>query len=100
VPVDFEKAIERQQWDKAFAVIEPMLADPPFSPSVMACIGHLADGICKIEATRGDIARTERSALAPKAQPYQDLLDRILYRMAGLTDTEAQGLEKRLEEML
>ena len=43
-----------------------------------------------------DIARTERSALAVEAQPYQDLLDRILYRMAGLTDAEAQGLEKRL----
>jgi hypothetical protein len=38
--------------------------------------------------------------LAPKTQPYQDLIDRILYRMAGLTDAEAQGLEKRLEGML
>ena len=36
----------------------------------------------------------------PEAQPYQDLIDRIFYRMAGLTDVEAQGLENRLREML
>jgi hypothetical protein len=46
------------------------------------------------------IAGTERSALAPEAQPYQDLIDRILFRLAGLTDEEVQGLEKRLEGML
>jgi len=61
------------------------------------------DGICKAEAARGDIARSARSALAPEAQPFQDLIDCILcilYSMAGLTDAEAQGLEKRLEGML
>jgi hypothetical protein len=47
-----------------------------------------------------DIARTERSALAPEAQPYQDLIDRILYSMAGLTDDDVKCLEKRLEGML
>src|SRR3972149_3707535 len=49
-----------------------------------------------LEERRGDIARTERSALAVEAQPYQDLLDRILYRMAGLTDAEAQGVGERV----
>ena len=37
---------------------------------------------------------------APEAQPLQDLLDRMIYRMAGLTDTEARGLEERLSRML
>lgn len=50
--------------------------------------------------TGSDIARTERSALAPEAQPLQDLLDRMIYRMAGLTDAEANALEDRLEMML
>jgi hypothetical protein len=53
-----------------------------------------------LEAAHRDIARTECSALAPKARPYQYLFDRILYRIAGLTDAEAQGLENRLEGML
>ena len=56
--------------------------------------------IIDIESTRGEIARTDRSALDPKAQPLQDLLDRMLYRMAGLTDEEAGGLEERLARML
>jgi hypothetical protein len=37
------------------------------------------------KAVCGDIARTARSALDPKAQLYQDLIDRVLYRMAGLS---------------
>ena len=61
---------------------------------------QLVERITKIEADRGDIARSDRSALDPKAQPYQDLLDRMLYRMAGLSDEEAAGLESRLATML
>jgi len=61
---------------------------------------RLADEILKIESARGDIASTERSALSPEAEPYQDLIDRILYRMAGLTDVEARGLDERLRVML
>ena len=93
-------ALERESWDEALTLIEPLLDKPPFSPTIMACIVFLVDEITKIETARGDIARTERSALAPEAQPYQDLIDRILYRIAGLTDAEAQGLEKRLKGML
>ncbi len=96
----FEKAVERRKWDDAFDAIEPVLVEPPFPASVSACMIRLVEEITRIEAGRGDIARTERSALAPEAQPYQDLIDRILYRMAGLTDVEARGLEKRLAEML
>jgi hypothetical protein len=97
---DFLKALQQAKWDQAFAVLEPQLAEPPFPATVMACLVRLVDEIGKMESSRGDIARTERSALAPQAQPVQDLIDRILYRMAGLTDAEAQGLEKRLEGML
>jgi hypothetical protein len=81
-------------------VVQSQLAEPPFPGSMMACMSRLVDEITRIESARGDIARTERSALAPEAQPYEDLIDRILYRVAGLTDTEAQRLEERLGEML
>ncbi len=54
----------------------------------------------QIEANRGAIARSERSALDPKAQPYQDLIVGMLYRMAGLMEEEAAGLEARLAKML
>jgi hypothetical protein len=52
------------------------------------------------EADRGDIARTERSALDPAAQPYQDLIDQLFYGMAGLTADEVAALEARYAKML
>ncbi len=97
---EFTQALNRKKWGDAFGILEPLLAKPPFSSVLMGCLGQLAKTICEIESSRGEITRTERSALAPEAQPFQDLIDRILYRMAGLTDAEAEGLEKRLEGML
>ena len=35
-----------------------------------------------------------------EAQPYLDLIDRLFYAMAGLTEAEARGLESRLRKML
>jgi hypothetical protein len=65
---------------------------------------QLADALNKLLGqTAGkplDIVWTKRSALAPEAQPYHDRIDRILYRLAGLTDAAAKGLEKRLVGML
>jgi hypothetical protein len=54
----------------------------------------------ELEADRGDIARTERSALDPAAQPYQDLIDQLIYGMAGLTAEEVKALEERYARML
>jgi len=96
----FRAALDEQDWPRAFAAVEPLLRIPPFPPAVMSCLADLVARITPIEASRGDIARSERSTLAPAAQPYQDLLDRILYRLAGLTDDEAAGLEERLARML
>jgi hypothetical protein len=100
VPRAFRKSIERGKLDEALTVLEPLLSQPPFSSAVMVAIAYLVEQIMRVENQRGEIARAERSALAPESQPYQDLIDWILYCMAGLTDAEAQGLEKRLEGML
>jgi hypothetical protein len=86
--------------EKCFGVVKGGLGRPPFSIAVRDLIVELVTRITQIEATRGEIARTERSRLDPAAQPYQDLIDRLLYAMAGLTDCEAKGLEERLERML
>ena len=66
----------------------------------MDCIVYLVKVICEMEASRGDIARAERSALNVRARPYQELIDAIIFRLAGLTDAEAEGLEQRLSKML
>jgi hypothetical protein len=77
-----------------------LLAKAPFSPAVQQVIIAAVQGIMALEADRGEIARAERSALDPAAQPYQDLIDQLFYGMAGLTDDEVKGLEERYARML
>ena len=81
-------------------ILATALERPPFPLSVVRTILGATRRIVDIETSRGDIARNERSALAPEAQPYQDLINVLLYKMAGLTDEEQRGVEQRLEEML
>lgn len=96
----FVVALDGQKWNDAFKLVEPLLADAPFPPDVIPCMVNLVERITRIEEARGNIARAERSALDGKAQPLQDLIDRMIYRMAGLTDSEIKGLEERLKDML
>lgn len=95
-----ERALDTGDWESARASIDPSLTSPPFGRTVIACIEQLVERIIDIESARGEIARAERSALDPKAQPLQDLLDYMIYRMAGLTDADIAGLEERLATML
>lgn len=76
-----------------------MLAEPPFGTAVVDTIIAAARNISSIESSRR-ISRRERSQLAPEAQPLQDLIDLLVYKMAGLTEDEARGLEQRLQQML
>jgi hypothetical protein len=86
--------------DAVLQTLQPDLQEPPFSPAVRNTIVALADHIVQAERSRGEISRAERSALSSEAQPYQDLIDRLFYVMAGLTDDEAKSLEERLSKML
>ncbi|MER3422608.1 MAG: hypothetical protein C4293_04615 [Nitrospiraceae bacterium] len=45
-------------------------------------------------------SRSERSHLAPEAQPIQDAIDTVLFRCYGLSDEDARYIEQRLREML
>jgi len=93
-------AIDRMNMTKVFDVLQPALATPPFGVAVRDTIVELVRRIIAAEQHRGNIARSERSALSAQAQPYQDLIDRLLYAMAGLSEEEAKGLEDRLARML
>jgi hypothetical protein len=93
-------AIEASNFKEAFEVLRPALATPPFGVAVRDTIAELVQRIIAAEQRRGEIARSERSVLSAEAQPYQDLIDRLLYAMAGLSDEEARGLEERLARML
>ncbi len=93
-------ALKANRLDEVMSVLAPLLDVSPFVPVIQDVLVEAADTIMKIETTRGVISRSDRSALSEKAQPYQDLIDCLFYRMAGLTNAEAGGLESRLSEML
>ncbi len=77
-----------------------LLVKPPFSPAIRQVIIAAVQQIMTFEAERGDIARTERSALASADQPYQDLIDQLFFGMAGLIADEVKALEERYAKML
>ncbi len=96
----FENSVENRDDEAGFSQIQAHTVNPPFPQSVCTCLTVLVERIVRIETERGEIARADRSELAADAQPIQRLIDRILFRLAGLTDAEAAGLEQRLSKML
>ncbi|MBI3466454.1 MAG: N-6 DNA methylase [Planctomycetes bacterium] len=93
-------ALRAGDTERAFEHLQAALARPPFPLSIRAAIVEAVRRITEIETARGEIPRTARSALDPTAQPSQDLTDRLLYSMAGLTEEDIEGLEERLGAML
>jgi hypothetical protein len=94
------RAMNKENLERVLDLLGPLLQEPPFSLVVRDVLLEAVKQITVLETARGDIARAERSRLARAAQPYQDLIDRLLYRMAGLSVPEAAGLEERLQHML
>jgi adenine-specific DNA-methyltransferase len=94
------EALNNTEFDRVYQCLQPDLMNSLFSRTIYNIIIEAVDRINQIEITRGNIPRAARSSLAPAAQFYQDLIDRLFYAMAGLTDTESDALEERLAEML
>ncbi len=94
------KAVQEGDLPGVFELLRGSLADAPFRLVIRDIVVELVRLIVAAEQRRGEIARAERSALCTEAQPYQDLIDRLLYAMAGLSQDEARGLEERLARML
>lgn len=95
-----QKAMKARDTAKALDLLKPLCAEPPFSLVIREAIIEAVKQISAIEKARGEITRAARSALHPSAQPYQDLIDQLLYRMAGLSDGEIAALEERYAKML
>lgn len=94
------EALHADNFESVLHSLQPALAKPPFDSLICDVIVEAVNCIIKIEHKRGEISRSERSALDAKAQSYQNLIDRIVYAMAGLSDSELRGLEDRLAQML
>jgi hypothetical protein len=72
----------------------------PFPYVVVETLSDLAGRITRIERARGNIARRERAHLVSAAQPLQDVIDEVIFGLAGLSETESSRLTSRLARML
>ncbi|HEV2099114.1 MAG TPA: hypothetical protein VGR45_09330 [Stellaceae bacterium] len=77
-----------------------LIDQAPFDGAIPAIIATIVDRIIESERARGEISRSARSKLAPESQRWQNLIDRILARMAGISEEEHKGLRERLDKML
>jgi hypothetical protein len=87
-------------FEGAFVRLQTHLVTPPFSGAVRLSLAALVERIIDSESRRGPITRRERANLSVSAQPFQDLVDRILFAAAGITDREGASLTQRLAQML
>ena len=76
------------------------LKEPPFDGAIEAALVDTANRIRLAELDRGEISRTERAVLGTSSQPYQDFIDGVLFRCAGIGESQASDLCARLEQML
>jgi hypothetical protein len=89
------------RWDQVPSTVAPLLQQAPFSPALASILSDASSAIAQIECSRTpDLSRFARSALATEAQPIQDAVDKILFAIAGLSESESNGLQERLENML
>ncbi len=94
------RAIESGTLGVAMRLLMPHLETAPFVATVSDAIAAASTRIVAIEAARGEVNKKHRATLSIEAQPYQDFIDHALFAMAGLSDSEAQALESRLEVMM
>jgi len=84
----------------AFDLLAEALEEVPVSRAVEDAIVAATNRIVEIERARGRITRRDRAALAYESQTYQDFIDRILFTMAGVTESERMRLGTRLAAMM
>lgn len=94
------RQIEDGEHDAAFVSLRPLTATAPFDLAIRNAIVCAVDCIIGKEERRGEIARSDRSALDSSAQKHQDFIDTLLFAMAGLSADEIAGLDERLRQML
>lgn len=92
--------IENDQQYDAVMKLKDNFKKVPFDINLLKIIEASVCKIIDAEDERGEIARSERSNLSRKSQPYQEFLDILFFNMAGLNNTEILTIEDSLEKML
>ena len=100
-PLDWWPTFEAGEWSSLSSQLVAVCKTPGELPrEVTLAIEHMGLHLRTIESKRVLSARAERSRLASESQPVQDAIDRVLFHYYGLSEDDAQYIEKRLTEML
>jgi len=97
----WENSLKKANWLELTELLIITCKEPGIMPKPVAeALSAMCRRIQEIESQRILKSRSERSRLAPESQPIQDAIDAVLFRCYGLTDDEAQYIDRRLKEML
>ena len=97
----WEELVNEGKWHQLEEMLLRQYFEPGFLPgSVATVLIEMCRRIQQIEANRTLRSRSERSHLAQDSQPIQDVIDKVLFRYYGLSDDDAEYIERRLAEML
>lgn len=100
----FLEKIDRLLADSDFEQVRdtviPLLDSEGASPKAQQVMANLVQFIEQEESNRGQIARAERSHLAPAAEQAQDILDDLIFTLLGMSDRQRRHIRDRLEQML
>ena len=99
-PDGLRDLIAAGDWDGCREMIEPLLVSSPFDPQVTGFLTEVVDELVRVEGARGPVAKRRRAAFAPEAEPLQELVDWVLFRMAGFDDDQIHHVKSRLRDML
>ena len=98
---NWHDSFQFESWETVANNLKNECGTPGSMPnSVAQVLQEMSRGIQRIEGARVLKKRSERSRLASESQPIQDAIDKVLFRCYGLSDDDAQYIEKRLQEML
>jgi len=99
--IDCKPLLKTGQWEELTELLCAACTEPGVMPKPVAdALTVMSRQIQVIEARRVLKTRSERSRLASENQPIQDAIDAVLFCCYGLSNSDAQYIEKRLEEML
>jgi hypothetical protein len=92
--------LKRREFSYVYELLGPLIDVLPFSRVIRDVLIESVKSIVECESQRGIITRSQRSSLSEDAQDYQEMIDNVLYALAGISEREAKLLEQRLATML
>lgn len=99
--VVWQDLLNECNWSDLATLLCTACITPGVMPKPVAeALSEMSRAIQQIESKRVLANRSERSRLAPDSQPIQDAIDKVLFRCYGLSDDDAEYINKRLKEML